>query len=144
MSTFPAHLDFDDDEDEAVVAPPRATVTARAPRARATVGSRAPRETRASDRLSRGRGWGPTELRDYVLRMIGETSGAHVTRDPKIEHGIFTGFINRWGSAKSEAIARWAFETQPTPGMWLNAPIRPGRFTKGADEVFASVIASRL
>jgi hypothetical protein len=143
MASFPAGLDIDDEDEDTPVRP--ATVRTTTPQVRSTVsaGRRSRPETRATDRLRTG-GWDWAALRDYVIRMIEATSGAHVQRDPRTEKGIFSSFVSRHGAERAEAIARYAFETSPHPGYWLNAPIRPTRFTKGADECFAQEIIAKL
>lgn len=143
MSKIPDHLDIEVDDPELVrasrpVVPGRATVRVPRVRARATVRP----ETRATDVLTTTWDW--AALRDYVMRMAEETHGQLLRRDPLVEKGTFSGFIRRFGAVDAQRIARYAFEGAPRPGFWLGAPIRPGRFAKAADEVFADVILEQL
>lgn len=84
--------------------------------------------------------WSWQDLRDYVFREIESRFGPQ-PRDPKIEAGIFKGFIGRWG-ADAAAIARHAFEV--ADGYWKGAPISRSRFTQNCDPYFAQPIAERL
>lgn len=87
--------------------------------------------------------WHWRDLRDYVVAMIQRHSPDLLPqRNDAQEFGIFSAFSGRWGSLAGP-IAKFAFETQPTPGMWLNAPIGPGRFAKASDKLFAQVIVER-
>lgn len=85
--------------------------------------------------------WNWSDLRDYIAVQIEERHGPQV-RDALKESGIVKGFIQRWGIERAHAIAVAAFDVHD--GMWRNAPIAMGRFSKNSDPYFASVIAENL
>lgn len=86
--------------------------------------------------------WGWKELRDYVDHQMQLNFGKRDSRDAVVVSGICKSFVKRWGSAQSQEIARYAFETMG--GMWLGKPVDFGRFTKNSDPYFASAIVSEL
>jgi hypothetical protein len=86
--------------------------------------------------------WGWQELRDYVVAQIEALFGPS-PRDLRKEKSIFSSFIDRFGT-DAPRIARYAFESPATKGLWGNAPIRVTRFTRASDEWFAVPILDRL
>lgn len=133
---FPIGVDFDDDEDivTTTVAPVRSEVTAPPP---------VVRHEGARDLLA-GDSWEWTDVRDYVRRMIAETTRAHYSLDPMRETSTYKGFVNRYGGVLARRILVFAFETQSDPGWWKNAPITPTRLCKGADKYFSEEIVAKL
>jgi hypothetical protein len=79
-------------------------------------------------------------VRDYVVERSTELCGKF-TRNTRQENTIFMGFADRWGD-DAMAIARYAFET--LNGEWMGAPVRPHRFAKNFDTIFAQKIAALL
>ena len=59
------------------------------------------------------------------------------------EVSVMKSFMERFGT-DAPRIARYAFESPVTKGMWGNAPIRVTRFTRASDEWFAKPILKQL
>ena len=94
-----------------------------------------------SDLLADTEDWTWAELRDYVVSEITERFGPF-PRDSRKEYGIFSRFINQYGS-DAIAVAKFAFG--PTcDGWWGRAPISVNRFCKGSDPYFVQPILERL
>jgi hypothetical protein len=85
--------------------------------------------------------WGWEALRDYVVDQIERRTGPF-PRNPGKEYGIFSGFVQRWGSQQAAAIARYAFEE--LDGRWMSSPVSIFRFCKNSDTYFARPIAEIL
>lgn len=87
--------------------------------------------------------WNWRDVRDYVVAQILRYNPELLPRrDEAKEYGIFSSFATRWGR-DAGSIARFAFEDQSSPGMWMNAPIGLGRFAKASDPLFAQVIVDK-
>lgn len=80
------------------------------------------------------------QVRDYVVEQSTIAHGPF-TRNTRQENTIFMGFADRWGEDAME-IARYAFER--LNGEWMGAPIRPHRFARNFDSIFAQKIAALL
>jgi hypothetical protein len=86
--------------------------------------------------------WGWQELRDYVVAAIEARFGPFPRHLPQ-EVSVMKSFMERFGT-DAPRIARYAFESPVTKGMWGNAPIRVTRFTRASDEWFAKPILKQL
>jgi hypothetical protein len=142
MSTLQS-LPFDAFEDEETTTPaPAPTVTSAPPAVRSTI--TATKVQSSTHLLVEPSAWSWEQLRDYVVSRL-ESIPDHpgVRRDPVREKAIFSGFLKRYG-ARAVEIARFALETQQTPGWWHSAPIQPTRFCRGSDPYFAEAILAQL
>jgi hypothetical protein len=84
--------------------------------------------------------WDWRDLRDYCVTKILQMHPALLPkREEAKEFGIFSAFHGRHGELAG-LIAKFAFEGQSAPGMWMGAPIGIGRFAKASDPSFADII----
>lgn len=86
--------------------------------------------------------WTWDDLRNYVVGKIQEMHGDFPRNEGK-EFGIFSAFAGRFDDMAGP-IAKWAFETSPTPGFWKGSPISVTRFCKASDEYFGLQIQARI
>lgn len=84
--------------------------------------------------------WGATDLLAYIRERICHFHGPQ----PQSRRDLITiqGFVERHGITDAVRIARAAFDVHE--GMWLGAPVSPGRFAASSDDCFARRILSAL
>lgn len=79
-------------------------------------------------------------VRDYVIEQSTALHG-EFPRNIRQENTIFMGFADRWGDDAIK-IAEYVFER--LGGEWMGAPVRPHRFARNFDAIFANKIAALL
>lgn len=96
---------------------------------------------RATHLLRPAKDWTPENLRDYVLAEAEARFGPQPSLGVR-ELGIMRSFMERHGALEAVMVAQAAFEVYG--GLWRQAPVGIGRFTKGNDPYFADVILARV
>lgn len=91
--------------------------------------------------LKPAKSWDWSDLRDYIITESEKRFGAQ-RRNPPKEASIVKAFMQRHGNADAVLVAIAAFELYE--GLWMKAPIRIERFSKGCDPTFADKILSRV